>query len=179
MTIAASDIVFRLSIPSATEGDADAQPDPADSRGLHMSTTALVDAVLENLFPNITGAEASDGLTRYACLFLLNNHATDTYTGAKIWFATRGQSALVSMGLDPVGVVAGDDTDPQAESIADVETAPDGVTFTAPTTEANALSIGNIPAGSCQAVWFRQVIDSDPRAMALDSAEITVSGTTS
>jgi hypothetical protein len=169
--IFATDIEIRLSIPGAAAGDADAQPDPNDSRGEFISTTVLTDSTLDNLIRSTTGPEGESGITLYACLFIANKHASLTYQAVKVWLSSQtAGGGTLSIGLDPAGVVAIDAMTAQAEVIADEETAPTGVTFTAPTSVDDALSIGDIAPDECQAVWVRVIFAPDTAAQTLDGA---------
>jgi hypothetical protein len=179
MAIAESDISVRYSVPSATEGDADAQPNPRASLGLHISTTAVPSAQLHNLFGAVSGSDATAAGTRYLCVFVVNEHGSLTWQGVEVWIASqRAGGADIAIGLDPVGVSDVDDTDPQAATVASITTAPTGVTFTNPTTEAVALSVGNVGPGQCFALWFRQRWAADPAAKTEDWAMWHVQGTT-
>src|SRR4051812_958500 len=96
MAIVASDIVFRLSV-AAANGDATAGT-AATSLGDQVSTTAITTATLNNLFDDVTGAEAAAGSTEYRCLFVLNNHATLTLQNSTISvFSETGTGSTVTI----------------------------------------------------------------------------------
>lgn len=176
MAVESSDIEIRLSTQSATEGD-DQASTPADSIGGFMSTTALVDATLENLFPNITAAQAAAGITLYRCIFVLNTNPTAAWESVKAWLVSQiAGGGTVAIGIDPAGAVARDAMSAQAEEPADDETAPDGVTFSNPTTFEGALDLGNIAADETHAVWFRLTVPPDVEALNLDNAIFQVQG---
>ena len=118
--------------------------DPNLSIGGTLSTTQLVNNSKNNLFDKVSAQEAEDGLTDYRCEGLKNDHASLTYKGAKVWVRqnTSSGDTEVFIGASAQGI----NTAPTA--IADDSTAPTGVTFTAPATEAAAISIGDIPQGN-------------------------------
>lgn len=175
MAVESSDIKIRLSTQSATEGDDEAST-PAESIGGFMSTTDLVDASLENLFPNISAAQAASGVTLYRCVFVLNS-AADTWEEVKAWLVSQqAGGGTVAIGLDPAGTVAGDSNTAQAEAPADEETPPDGVTFSNPTTIDSALDLGDLEGGEAYAIWLRLTVPPDVEALNLDNAIMRVRG---
>ncbi len=176
MAVQDSDIKVRLSTQSGSAGNSQAST-PAASIGKYMATTDLVDASVENLFANITAAEAGTGKTVYRCIFVYNAHGSQTWQGVKAWIVsqTAGGGDL-SIGLDPAGSVVNNQAGAQAAVPADDTTAPTGVTFSQPTSEDDALSLGNIVAGNCYAVWARLVVPADVAALNLDNAIIRFKG---
>ncbi len=176
MALVSADIERRLSVKTGAAGDTVAGT-PAGSLGKYMSTTAITDATVENLLRNIVASEGESGITIYRCFFILNDHASLTYKSAKVWILSEivGGGAI-SIGLDATGVTARGQASAQAAEIADEETAPSGVTFTAPTTESVALSIGDIPFDDCAAVWVKMIVPPDTIALTLDQSVIQVKG---
>lgn len=169
----ATDIKFRLSVKTGTEGDS-VSSTPDESLGKYMATTPITDATLANLFRNITGPEAEDGITLYRCIFVLNDSA-DPWGSVAVWIASQVPGGgTVAIGLDPVGVVDRDDSDPQAAEVADETTAPTGVTFRNPTTVYSGLDVGTIPAGKVFAVWLRLIVPPGATAVATDAIVIAV-----
>ena len=75
MAVQASDIKARLSTQSGSAGNTTAST-PADSIGGYISTTDLIDAAVENLFANVSAADAATGRTYYRCAFLYNSHGS-------------------------------------------------------------------------------------------------------
>lgn len=60
------------------------------------------------------------------------------------------------------------------QTVADENTAPTGVTFSAPSTEGASLAIGDIPAGQHKAFWIKRIITAGAAAYNSDSATLTV-----
>lgn len=170
MAVEASDIACRLSTQSGSEGNSEAST-PAESIGGFMATTDVVDASVENLFANVAAADAATGRTYYRCAFLANTHGSQAWEAVRIWFEsqTPGGGEL-AMGLDPAGAVALDASSAQAEAPADQYTAPDGVTFSNPTSYDDGIVIGDLEDGECIAVWFRLSVAADLAALNLDGA---------
>lgn len=172
----ATDIKKRLSVKTGAAGDSTAST-PAGSLGKYMSTTDITDATDENLLRDTTGAEGESGIVIYRCMFFLNDHASLTWQSVKVWIASQiAGGANISIGLDPAGVVDRNAASAQAAEIANETTAPAGVTFSAPTSEATALSVGNVPADDCFAVWLRGTVPALTEALAADNVLIHVKG---
>ena len=176
MAIDAGDIAVRLSTTAGAAGNT--QPStPAGSLGKYISTTALVSATLNNLFPDVTIAEATSGITRYRCVFVANLHPAQTWRGVHVWLmAQTPGGADAAIGLDPAGAVPIGQAAAQAAQIASETAAPAGVTFSAPATEPDALTIGDIPAGHCAAIWVRLRVSAGAEALNLDSATLAIYG---
>ena len=88
MAVTADDISTRLSTTSGAAGDSTAST-PAECLGKYMSTTALVNGALNNLFADITDSEAELGVTKYKCYFKTNENASDTWTGVSVWILSQ------------------------------------------------------------------------------------------
>lgn len=177
MPIVGADLIWRYSTGGgSSQGDTDPST-AAGSLGTFMATTPIIDKSLWNLFREITQAEAAAGITLYKCAFVLNVHATDTLLDAKAWIASqRPGGGTITIGLDPAGVTAKASGSDQAATIASEAAAPTGVTFSAPTTKASGLSIGDIAAANCAAVWVRLIIPAGSRAMLPDDGILAVGG---
>jgi hypothetical protein len=168
MPIVSTDIKFRLS------GGA-ANADPNASLGGAKSSVEIVDATLNNLFDQVSGAESAAGDTEYRCLYANNAHATLTLLGAKVWIQTNTPAADTDVAIG-LGSSAVNGTE---QTVADESTAPTGgVTFSAAANEGAALAIGDVPAGQHKAIWLKRVITAGAAANALDSVVLRVKGDT-
>lgn len=176
MAIIASDILFKFSVAAAA-GDTTVGT-AAGSLGDQISTTAITDATLHNLFDVVTGDENAASDVEYRCFFVHNNHATLTWENVVVWLSSEtagGASAAIS--VDTTGVTAKGSASAQAKTVADESTAPTSQTFSAPTTKGTGLSIGNIPAGSVAAIWIRRSA-ANTAALDLDGVVVRVEGDT-
>lgn len=172
MPIAGSDIVYRLSVAAAA-GDTTAGT-PATSLGDQVSTTVITPAALQNLFDNVSGAEAAAGTVEYRCFFVLNNHATLTLEGAKVDLTSQtAGGGTIAFGLDPAAVSAKGSGSAQAAAVANETTAPSGVTFN--TTQ---QVIGDMAPGTVKAIWLRRTVTAGAGALNPDGVIMTVSGDT-
>lgn len=173
MAITASDIVKRLSV-SAAAGDTTAGT-PATSLGDQVSTTVITDATLNNLFDDVSGAEAAAGMVDYRCIFILNNHGTLTLTGATI--AILSQTALgglIDIALDNVAVSAKGSGSAQAAAIGAETSVPSPVgTF-----GAGPLTIGDLAPGQVKGVWLRRTVTAGAAGLNPDGVILRVTGDT-
>lgn len=177
MAITATDLLYKYSVAAAagntTAGTA------ATSLGDQVSTTAIADAVLNNLFDNVTGDQAAAGMTDYRCLFVHNAHASLTLQTPKVWISAEvAGGATFSIGVDPTAASAVGAAAPQAVAVGDETTAPGGVTFSAPTTKATGLALGDLGPGQVKAIWVRRVVAPGTAAINNDGATIRVEGDT-
>lgn len=108
-------------------------------------------AAVDQLFDQVSAPEAAAGDIEYRCVYLHNANAADTMTNAVLFISanTPLTSTTVDIGVGSSAVNATEQT------IADENTAPVGVTFSAPSTAATGLALGTIPAGQHRAFWLR------------------------
>ncbi len=162
MPIVSTDIQYRL---SGGSGNTDVN---ASLGGAKSSTS--VSTGLHNLFDIVSSAESSAGDTEYRCVYVHNNHGSLTMQSSKIWIATNTPSTDTSVEI-ALGSSAVNGTE---QTVANENTAPTGVTFSAPASEGAALSIGDIPAGQHKAVWIKRIVNAGAAAYNSDGATITV-----
>lgn len=169
MSILASDIKFFLSGGAANES-------PAASLGGIISSTAIVDDTLNNLFDDVTGAEHTVGDTNYRCIYVKNDSAEEAQN-VRIYIDTNTQAVddTINIGKDLAG--AGDGaTTGVADTIADESTAPDpAVTFTTAADYTNAIVLGTLTAGQVIGVWIKRIVTAGTTAQAANSAILKVS----
>ena len=163
MPIIASDL------PTYLSGGA-ANTNPLLSLGGIESTTV----VPAGLFDNVSSGEAAAGDVEYRCFYVKNTHATLTLTGAKVWMFANTPSAdtTIEIGLGTTAVGTGNE-----QTVADEQTAPSGVTFSAAANEGAALTIGDIAPGQHKAVWARRTVNA-AAAAANDTYTIRFKGDT-
>lgn len=167
MPILISDLQVRLSGGGANS-------DPNAALGGAISSTAITDATLSNLFDQVSSAEASSGDTEYRCFYFRNNHGSLTLQNAVVWINANTPATDTTVEI----ALAGEGVNGTAETIANESTAPIGETFTAPATKGAGLSVGNIPAGQHIAVWVKRIINASAAANNLDNVIISIEGDT-
>ncbi len=178
MAITSAELVFRYSINTGP-GNSTAQPNPNDSIGGFMSTTAWAGGTLHDLFDPITGDENAASEAEYRCVFIHNTNASLTLQSPKLWISAEvAGGAVTAIALDGTGVVAAGLTTAQAERVANENTAPTGEAFSSPTTKATGIAVPNIPAGSVIGIWIRRTA-TNSAAISGDGATIRVEGDTS
>lgn len=173
MAIAASDIKFKFSEKVSGNGNTTAG-NAAGSLGKNISTTEITDNTLNNLFDDVTGDENAASDVEYRCIFVHNAHASLTWTGVVVWLSAEvAGGASIEIAIDDIAASAIGDTNDQADTIADESTAPGaGVgAFSAPTSKGTGLSLGNIAAGYCRAIWIKR---SAANTVALDNDGVTI-----
>lgn len=163
MAIVAADIDFRLS-GGASNSDVNA------SLGGAKSSVEIVDATVQNLFDNVSGAESEAGDTEYRCFYVHNSHATLSMQNAVAWIQTNtpSTSTTVDIGAGTAAINATEQT------VANESTAPTGVTFVAAANEGAAISLGTIPAGQHKAIWIRRTVSASAAAYDNDGATIRI-----
>jgi hypothetical protein len=176
MAITATDILFKFSVAAAagdtTSGTA------AGSLGDQVSTTAITDASLHNLFDVVTGDENAASDVEYRGIFVHNNHGSLTWENVVVWLSAEvsgGCAAAIS--VDTTGVTAKGSGSAQMKTIANESTAPSSQSFSSPTTKGTGLSIGNIPAGSVAGIWVRRTA-ANSAALNNDGVTIRCEGDT-
>lgn len=161
MAIVSSDIKYLLS------GGASNSDTSASLGGVKSSVAA------NNYFDDVSSAEASTGDVEYRCIYVHNNHATLTLIGAKIFIQANTPSGDTDVAIG-LGTSAISGTE---QTVADESTAPSGVSFSAPTTFAGGLTIGDLAAGAHKAVWVRRTVNAAAAAYS-DSFTLRVQGDT-
>jgi len=118
---------------------------------------------------NFDSAEATAGASKYLALFFANAATAGDITNLKVW-VDGTQAGLVEIGKEaPV--------DGAIQLIADEDTAPTGVTFSAPTTSGTALSIGTLTPGDSYGLWRKRYIVAATDASPMTKARIYYSYT--
>lgn len=153
MAITSGDIAIMYSVKTGSAGNSTSSTGP-NSLGKYISTTAQG----STLFDDISAAENAASTVDYRCCFLINNHATLTLKSAGVYVSSdTSGGAVIALAIDNIAASAKGASSAQAAEIANKTTAPSGVgSFSSPTTAGTALSLGDIPAGSCRAFWVRR-----------------------
>lgn len=158
MPIVTADLLWRGSVVSGTGGNQIPQTTPGNNRGKNVSTTVIPDAVLNNVFADVSGDQNLISAVEYQCLFVHNNHATLTLTAPVVWLTSEvAGGATVSIAIDNVAATAIAASGTQACQITFSTNVPPATgAFSAPTTKETGLSLGNLLPGRVRAVWIRR-----------------------
>lgn len=124
----------------------------------------------DQLFDPVTAAQALAGLVEYRCLYLHNANGADAMISARLWIEenTPNDDTALAIGVGSAAINATED------AVANEGTAPAGVSFSAPSTAAGGLALGNIPAGQHRSIWLRRTVDAAAGALAEDTFELGI-----
>lgn len=161
MPIIASDIDYKHSGGASNSN-------PALSLGGIVSS---VDVTPNDLFDDVSSAEASAGDTEYRCIYVKNSHGTLTLQAAKIFISanTTGNRVWLALG--------GEGKNGTAETVANEGAAPVGEVFSQPTDYAGGLLLGDLAPGETYPVWVQRRIP-DSSAAATDTFTLRCQGET-
>ena len=179
MAIQTSDILFKLSTKSGSAGNTLTQADPNSSLGKYISTTQITDASLDNLFGDISGDDNAASAVDYRCFFVHNNNATLTWLGVKAWISAEvAGGANTAIALDNTSATAIGSSPAQADNIATATTSPVSVgAWSTATTKSTGITVGDIPAGYCRAIWVRRTA-TNSAALNNDGVSVSFAGDT-
>jgi hypothetical protein len=161
MPIVASDIKIRLSGGGANS-------DPNASLGGAKSSTEVTDNSTHNLFDQVSGTESNAGDTEYRGVYVHNGHGSLTAQALHVYISSNTGSSTTTIDI----ALAGEGLNATMETIANENTAPAGETFSAPTTYAGGLDMGNVPSGQHYGLWIRRTVDAATAAANDDSVTI-------
>lgn len=147
--------------------------------GGYISTSAVQDSGLNNLFPSVNQDRLSLNLIDYVCIFLHNTHPTFTVTNLQLWFgSTSYPNFSLAATNDNVGATIASSVAPQSDQIPTSYIAPRDVGFFIfPENQDEALDLPDLPPNYCAPVWLqRTMLFSGP----VESENITlfISGAT-
>lgn len=123
MPIVSNELVLTYSINSGSAGNSLAGG-PGTSVGGYISTTAITDNTINNLFPDITGDQNAGYQVDYRCVFIKNTNGSGLALQASVLWVT-GQvagGANVLIGVDPTPASALGSSSPQAVTIGTANT---------------------------------------------------------
>lgn len=146
-----------------------------------MSTDAsgvVDDNIANDLFDDVTGAEAGTGDTEYRAIYIKNNHGSLTLQDARIFIQSNTTSAD-----DAVAIAIADEAmNGTVETIANEGTAPSGPSFSsAPVDYATGVQLNGstgLTPGSTRGVWIRRVVNSSAAAVSGNTFTLRVQGDT-
>lgn len=176
MAVASDDIKFRISGGSANTT-------VNNSLGGFMSLSkTITDNTANNLWDDVTGAEANAGDTEYRAFFVRNS-ATQQFQSATAWVSqtTPAGDTKIWFGFDGANVSKVGNTY-WMPSVTAEGNAPANVSFVNSSTEATSVSwndgTSNLEACSVVGVWVKRVVDAAAVARAADYWSLEVKGDT-
>ena len=132
-----------------------------------MSTVSgglITDNVKNNLFDDVTGAQAASGGSEYRGIYLKNNHGTLTWQNAVVYISSDTLSSSTELDL----AIAAEGVSTSMATIANEGTAPSGVSFTHPSSRATGLQLNSttgLAAGAYRGVWVRRAVTAGATAI--------------
>lgn len=169
MPVLTAELVYRLSGGASNTV-------AGSSLGGAMSTVAggiITTAVINNLWDDVSGAQAESGTIEYRGFYIRNENASLTLQAAVIWIDSPTSSADTEFDI----ALAAEAVNVAMAAIPNESTAPVAVTFTRPVTKGGGLSIGNIPPGQFKGCWVRRTVNAAVGAGS-DSGSMRVEGET-
>lgn len=141
--------------------------DPNASLGGTSSSTQLSGTAMNNLYDDVSPAEATAGDNEYRAIDIKNTGSA-TATVVKAYMNPDSSSAdtRIDMGVEASPINS-------TTSIADESTAPSGVTFGTYTT-GSKLTITDIPNGSYARLWIKRVVTAGAANTSNDTGTINV-----
>ncbi len=140
-----------------------------------ISNTQVTDNTDNNLFEDVTGAEASAGNIDYKGIYVNNAHGSLTLQNAVIWIESNTTSVdtAVRIGLDLAG------KDATMDTIVNKDTAPDpAVTFSTAANKGAGLDLTDLASGENFGIWVERDVDPGASAVNADTFELKVEGDT-
>lgn len=173
-----NEVVLRYSAPSAISGGTVAGTSGA-SLGKYCANNTITSAVLDNLFPDLTGDENASLNVDYQCVFVHNTHATLTLIAPVVWLSGSQSTATTkAVAVDNIVASAYTSATAQAAAIASKNTAPAGVgAFSSPAAKASGLALGDLGPGEVRAVWIQRTA-TNSAATNNDGVTLNVQGDT-
>jgi hypothetical protein len=144
----------------------------AGSIGGAFSGIAIPNNIKQNLFPNVSTAQAGQGLRQYRCIYLRAGNYT--YSDLKLFLTGIGTPSPDSQIFIGLGVAAVNNAEP---AVANETLAPNDVVFTLPTDELDALVVPDMPALSYKSIWVQRVVNGNAQGYLNDYVRMKLVGT--
>ncbi len=190
MAIVAGDLV-KYYTQGGGSSDGGAAGSASVSLGGYRGSGVITTNTDNNLFDDISGAEASAGDTEYRCFCIKNNHGSLALQGAKIWVSTDEANADTTMSI-AVEVPTGSASTGTAQFVADESTAPtvntgnvsNWVLSSTANSAANGIAINinghsaDLGSGEIVFVWLRRVVGAAAAAASGVNMTIRITGDT-
>ncbi len=177
MAITQGDLLFKYT--GAVSHNA-AQSDRDATLGYYRSSNTITSGSDNNLFDDVSGAEAGAGDTEYRAMGFLNNHGSLALTACKVWIQVDTGNGEDDVSFDvesPSSEITG-----YIQTIANESTAPGGASWSDATSKATGelcpLTSNEVGAGEWFGIWLRRVISASASATAAESCTIRVEGDT-
>lgn len=178
MAILQADLKFHYTGAATHEA---AQGDGDLSLGNYRALDTITTGVDENVFDDVSGAEASSGDTEYRGIGFHNDHGTLPLTACVCWIEvdTGNGEDDISYKLEAPTV---SDVTGAVQTIANESTEPTGGTWSDTTTKATGedcpLTDNEVGVDEWFCIWLRRVISASASAQAAEAVTMRVEGDT-
>ena len=174
MAIVSTDIKFWLTGAASVDNP---QTDPNASLGGKRSSTEMVTAELNNLFDDISGAEASAGDTEYRGIIIQNKHTSLTLYNAKAFLSVQPNGSRTTK--ENISIATEAVANNAIGTIATENDAPGGAgAFSAPATYATGLALGDLGVNGQMGLWIKRLVPVSTEASASADFTLVVQGDT-
>lgn len=124
-----------------------------------IDSTVIIVGAVNKTFDNISPAQSLSGYVDYRCFYVINTAAEGTAVDVRLWVKNQpiGDDSL-SLALDPAGLNG------TALTIADEEDTTNqlaGLSWSAPSSQATGIVIGDLTPGDYRAFWIRRTVPED------------------
>jgi hypothetical protein len=177
MAIEQSDLEFYY---TGAGSHAAAQTDPDASFGSYRSNSIIPDSADNNVFDDVSGAEASAGDTEYRAIAFCNNHGSLPLTDCVVWIQVD-----TGNGEDDIALhveAPSNETNGNIEDIGTEDTEPGTPSWSDATTKGTGtdcpLTDNEVGNGEWFGIWIRRVISASAGAAAAEAVTIRVEGDT-
>lgn len=179
MAIQQSDLLYKYT--GAGSHDA-AQTDPNASLGNYRASSQITSGSDNNVFDDVSGAEASSGDTEYRAIAFHNNHGSLALTSCKVWISVDTGNGEDDISFD-VEAPSASETTGAIQTIANESTAPTGLGgWSDATSKATGkdcpLTSNEVGNGEWFGIWLRRIISASASAAAAEAVTIRVEGDT-
>lgn len=161
-----------------------AQADPDASLGDYISNSGITTSVDNNVFDDVSGAEASAGDTNYRCIGFHNNHGSLPLTAAVVWIQVDTGNGEDDISFWTEAPTTPNEVSGYVQTIANEATEPTGASgnWSDATSKATGEDIPNgsaeVGAGEWFGLWLKRIISASAGAAAAESVTMRVEGDT-
>jgi hypothetical protein len=158
-----------------------AQTDPDASLGDYRASSIITTSTDNNVFDDVSGAEASSGDTEYRAIAFCNNHGTLALTACVVWIQVDTGNGEDDISFDVEA--PSNETNGYIQTIANESTAPTGLAgFSDATTKGTGvdcpLTSNEVGNGEWFGIWLRRIISASAGAAAAEAVTMRVEGDT-
>jgi hypothetical protein len=178
MAIVQGELLYKYTGASSHDS---AQADPDASLGNYRASSNITSGSDNNLFDDVSGAEASAGDVEYRAMAFVNTNGSLALTSCKVWISVDTGNGEDDISFDVEA--PSDETNGYIQTIADESTAPTGLGgWSDATSKATGKDCPNasneVGSGKWFGIWLRRTISASASAAAAEAVTMRVEGDT-